>query len=110
MPVRALNAPSSFAPLVKRVAPAVVNISSARELKPEESAMGPEGMPQFPPGSPFEHFFKRFFEQQQGGGHAQPQKVQSLGSGFIIDPSGYVVTNNHVIDGAEEVKVSYNFV
>jgi serine protease Do len=66
-------------------------------------------VPQFPPGSPFEEFFKDFFDRQ-GRGPDQPQqrRGQSLGSGFVIDPSGYVVTNNHVIDGAEEIRVIFH--
>src|SRR3546814_16106256 len=61
----------------------------------------------FPEGSPFEEFFERFGEQF--GGHDRspgaPQRATALGSGFIIDATGYVVTNNHVIDGASEVSV-----
>jgi serine protease Do len=57
-------------------------------------------MPSFPPGSPFEEFFKQF--DQPGG---KKRKAQSLGSGFIIDETGYVITNNHVIDNAEKIMV-----
>ena len=66
----------------------------------------------FPPGSPFEQFFKDFLNRnhpgQQGDGDqpAPERRMQSLGSGFIIDPSGLVVTNNHVIDGADEITVT----
>jgi serine protease Do len=73
-------------------------------------------MPMFPPGSPFEQFFKDFLNRNRqgqgqggnGGGDAQPapRRAQSLGSGFIIDPAGYIVTNNHVIEGADEVSVT----
>src|SRR3546814_5551387 len=61
----------------------------------------------FPEGSPFEEFFERFGEQFGGRDHSQgaPQRATALGSGFIIDATGYVVTNNHVIDGASEVSV-----
>src|SRR3546814_10913950 len=64
-------------------------------------------MPQFPPGSPFEEFFKDFFERQQreGGGKGPPRQISSLGSGFIVDARGYVVTNNHVIADADQVRV-----
>ena len=62
-------------------------------------------MPQFPPGSPFEEFFKDFFDRQGRQPDAPPRRAQSLGSGFIIDPSGIVVTNNHVIAEADEIKV-----
>src|ERR1700722_18089088 len=64
-----------------------------------------EQAPQFPPGSPFNELFKHHFDQQnpdlQGRG-----AVRSLGSGFIIDPAGYVVTNNHVVNGAASIKVT----
>src|SRR6202035_774285 len=73
---------------------------------------GPE-IPMFPPGSPFEQFFKDFLNRNRPGpggkGEAQPspeRRMQSLGSGFIIDASGLVVTNNHVIDGADEITVT----
>ena len=73
---------------------------------------GPE-MPLFPPGSPFEQFFKDFLNRNRpAAGAAEPPaarrsaRMQSLGSGFIIDPSGLVVTNNHVIDGADEITVT----
>jgi serine protease Do len=101
-------APDSFADLAEKLLPAVVNISSTTQVK---TAMGPE-MPMFPPGSPFEQFFKDFMNRHRpGGGNGQTpppeeRKMQSLGSGFIIDPSGLVVTNNHVIDGADEITVT----
>ena len=70
-------------------------------------------MPQLPPGSPFEEFFDDFFKNRRGGGgprsgDMQPHKTNSLGSGFIIDPSGIVVTNNHVIADADEINVILN--
>ena len=66
-------------------------------------------MPNFPPGSPFEEFFKDFFNRNRGGQgtpDAAPRHATSLGSGFIIDPSGLVVTNNHVIADADEITVT----
>ena len=67
-------------------------------------------MPQLPPGSPFEEFFEEFFKNRRGknGETPTPRRVNSLGSGFIIDASGLVVTNNHVIAGADEVNVILN--
>jgi serine protease Do len=99
--------PASFADLAERLLPAVVNISTTQTVQ----AQRPDGpdMPQFPPGSPFEEFFKDFFERNRPdgdrGGRPSPRRAQSLGSGFIIDPSGIVVTNNHVIAQADEIKV-----
>jgi serine protease Do len=103
------GAPPSFADLADRLLPAVVNISTTQIVKPQRGMQfGFPEMPQFPPGSPFEDFFRDFFEnmpQQRGGGDMPTRKSTSLGSGFIIDPSGLVVTNNHVIADADEIKV-----
>jgi serine protease Do len=97
------STPDSFADLAERLTPAVVNISTTQNL-PERSARGPE-MPQLPPGSPFEEYFREFFDRQ-GPRDRGPRRVSSLGSGFIIDEQkGYVVTNNHVIADADEIKV-----
>ena len=98
----ARGAPDSFSDLAERLLPAVVNVSTSQTLK--ESAQNMPEIPQFPPGSPFEEFFKEFFERQMRP-DAPPRKVTSLGSGFIIDPSGIVVTNNHVIADADEITV-----
>lgn len=96
----ARSTPDSFADLAERLSPAVVNISTSQTVTTEMDQDVP--MPEFPPGSPFEEFFKDFFENRMNRG---PQKVRSLGSGFIIDSKGVVVTNNHVIDGADEITV-----
>jgi len=94
-------APDGFADLVDRLIPAVVNISTTQTVKGQQ----PPGveMPQFPPGSPFEEFFKEFFDRQQR--EQRSRKVTSLGSGFIVDSAGYIVTNNHVISDADEITV-----
>ena len=112
-PAAARSAPDSFADLAARLLPAVVNVSSTQTVTAKNGGpgAGPE-IPMFPPGSPFEQFFKDFLnrnKQGQGGPDNQPRperRAQSLGSGFIIDASGYVVTNNHVIEGADEVSVT----
>jgi serine protease Do len=111
----ALIQQQSFAPLVKKVLPAVVNISVAQKADADAMAEDPEAVPSpgFP-NSPFDEFLRRFFEQQNPGGqrHLFPSipggqaKRIALGSGFIIDPSGYVVTNNHVVGDAGKVEVT----
>jgi len=102
----AKGAPESFADLADKLLPAVVNVSTTQVI--EGKASIPD-MPQFPPGSPFEDFFKDFFDKNGGGQHPQKRKATSLGSGFIIDylknGDAYVVTNNHVVEGADEVSV-----
>src|SRR6201996_3876993 len=110
----ARSAPDSFADLANRLLPAVVNVSSTQTITAKNGGGGPDlgpDMPVFPPGSPFEQFFKDFLNrnrpgQGQGGDQPAPRRAQSLGSGFIIDPAGYVVTNNHVIEGADSVSVT----
>ncbi len=94
-------APESFADLSATLSPAVVNVSTAQTVQQAPSGGEP---PQFPPGSPFEDLFKDFFDQQGEG--EQARRVTSLGSGFIIDPSGIVITNNHVIGKADEITVN----
>ncbi len=87
--------PDSFADQVEKLSPAVVNISTTTVVNDGPAV----DMPQFPPGSPFEEFFKNF------GDNNRQRKAQSLGSGFVIDDDGIVVTNYHVIENAEEIRV-----
>ncbi len=105
-PVKAHNGPDSVADLAEGLLDAVVNISTATNVgKIAKRNRGPE-LPKAPDGSPFEEFFDEFFERQQRG-EGRPRRVQSLGSGFVIDPLGIIVTNNHVIDGADEITVNF---
>jgi serine protease Do len=98
--------PASFADLAAKVTPAVVNISSTHVETADDQSN--EGLPfDVPKGSPFEQFFKQFMQQQQSQ-HPMKRKATALGSGFIIDPSGYIVTNNHVIESATEIQVTTN--
>lgn len=102
--------PDSFANLADRLLPAVVNVSTTQMMKgesDEEEEEGDEGpqIPEFPKGSPFEKFFRDFMNRQHAPG-GPARKMQALGSGFIIDPTGYVVTNNHVIRKAEHITVT----
>ena len=89
--------PTSFADLAEKLMPSVVNISSTQTIKTTSNPFPFE----FPPGSPFEDMFKEFNQPSE-------RKATALGSGFIIDKKGIVVTNNHVIQGAEDIIVSVN--
>ena len=107
---QAKAAPESFAPLVEVLTPAVVNIFTTQKVKQdaESGAELPEGA--LPPDQMEE--FKEFMERFGGGMGGMPdegmqQDMQSLGSGFVIDSAGYVVTNNHVVEGADEIKVRF---
>ncbi len=96
------SGPASVADLAEGLLDAVVNISTSQSVG--GAGAGPQA-PQTPDGSPFEEFFDEFFDGDgsQGGN----QKVNSLGSGFVIDPSGFVVTNNHVIEDADDIEVVF---
>jgi len=92
------NIPNSFADLAEKLMPSVVNISTTQTVVTRSN---PFPNFQFPPGSPFEDMFKEF-------GTPQERQSSALGSGFIIDERGIVVTNNHVIEGAEDIVVQVN--
>ena len=93
----AKNVPESFADLAEKLMPSVVNISTTQTIVTNINPFPFE----FPPGSPFEDMFKEFSTPQK-------RKANALGSGFIIDAKGIVVTNNHVIQGAEDIMVTVN--
>ena len=95
--VHSKTLPPSFADLAEKLMPSVVNIASTQTIK---TTANPFPF-QFPPGSPFEDMFKEFNQPRE-------RKATALGSGFIIDKKGIVVTNNHVIQGAEDIIVSVN--
>lgn len=97
------NGPDSVADLAEGLLDAVVNISTSQNVKGDEGA-GPA--PRAPDGSPFQEFFNDFFNKQQGN-RGPNHNVSSLGSGFVIDPTGYIVTNNHVIEGADDIEVNF---
>ena len=104
----AARGPENIADVAEQVIDAVVNISTSQRV---DAKLG--NMPDLPPGSPMEEFFEEFFKNRRGQGgpgdaDRSPRRINSLGSGFIIDPSGVVVTNNHVIADADEIHVILN--
>jgi serine protease Do len=105
--------PEGIADVAEKVIDAVVNISTSQTIEAKGDGRGT--IPQLPPGSPFEEFFDDFFKNRRGpggkgggSGDLAPHKTNSLGSGFIVDTSGVVVTNNHVIADADEINVIMN--
>jgi serine protease Do len=102
------NGPASVADLAEGLLGAVVNISTSQTVKGTEGP-GAVPMPQLPEGSPFQDFFDDFFKDRGGNNDGGSQKVQSLGSGFVIDAGeGIVVTNNHVIADADDIEVNFS--
>jgi serine protease Do len=108
----AARGPENIADVAEQVIDAVVNISTSQKVDARIT-----GLPDLPPGSPMEEFFDEFFKNRRGHGGDQgggddadraPHRINSLGSGFIIDSSGIVVTNNHVIADADEISVILN--
>lgn len=101
--IRAFATPDSFADLAESLQDAVVNISTSQRVT------GSRGIPvpQVPDGSPFQEFFEDFFNRNQDENNQRSRKVQSLGSGFVIDASGIIVTNNHVIADADEIIANF---
>src|SRR5262249_32881621 len=95
---QARSAPDSFADLAEQLLPGVVNISTTQTVSGDEEATGEEDLDQV---------FKDFLDRQRKN-NPQQRHMTALGSGFVIDPTGYIVTNNHVISGAEEITVRFH--
>lgn len=100
--IAVLAKPESLAPLAEQISPSVVNITTSTVV---EGRTGPQGI--VPEGSPFEDFFREFRDRNNGGNGERPRRSSALGSGFVISEDGYVVTNNHVIDGADEITIEF---
>lgn len=101
--VTALAKPESLAPLAEQISPSVVNITTSTMV---EGRTGPRGI--VPEGSPFEDFFREFQDRNNNDGDTpSPRRSSALGSGFVISEDGFVVTNNHVIEGADEITVEF---
>jgi serine protease Do len=95
---QAFGAPDSFADLAEGISPSVVNITTSALI-----AAPADGAPMVPEGSPFEDFFDDFNTPGDQG----PQRSEALGSGFVVSEDGYIVTNNHVIEGADEIMIEF---
>src|SRR3984885_5719649 len=106
-PAMAQGRPASLADLVDSVAEAGVNISATQTVE-EKEADGAQQMPDLPKGTPFDDMFEQFFRNHgQNGAAPRPHKSSSLGSGFVIDASGIVITNNHVVGDANDIMVIF---
>ncbi len=107
-PAFAQARPSGLADLVDSVAAAVVNISATQTVEDKSAQQDVPDLPKdLPKGTPFDDMFEQFFKNRGFNGVPRPHKMSSLGSGFVIDPSGIVITNNHVIGDANDIVVIF---
>ncbi len=102
LPTNAAGTPFSFADLAEQLLDSVVYISTSQRVAISRNVPMPDA-----PTPPSDEFFEDFFEDNPDGDGADPRTMQSLGSGFVIDPSGLIVTNNHVIADADEIVANF---
>ena len=107
--VQARGVPQTFADLAAKVKPAVVSVAVERKSGQNDRRFSPEFRNPFPEGSPYHEFFRRFFDGPgEGGPSRPPRRFRAVGSGFVVDPSGLIVTNHHVVERASRVEVIFD--